>query len=66
MIDLKLLILIDKKLQKTKKSSFHLTTVFNRLFLIILIKKFYQFPSIPGKAYENYLINQEKIHGKSF
>lgn len=51
MIDLKLLILINKKLQKTKKSSFQLTVIFNKLFLIIVIEKFYQFPSILRKIY---------------
>lgn len=40
MIDLKLFILIDKQLQKVKRSSFYSITVFRRLHLIVLIEIF--------------------------
>lgn len=50
MIDLKLLILIDKQLQKAKRSSFHSTIVFDRLLLVVLIEDFYQFAPVLEKA----------------
>lgn len=50
MIDLKLFISINKQLQKAKKSSFYLTTVFDRLHLVVIMADFYQFALILGKA----------------
>lgn len=60
MINLKLFILKDKQLHKAKKSNFYSTIVFNKLFLIILIRDFYKFALILGKTLRNHLISQKR------
>lgn len=43
MIDLKLFSIINKQLQKTKKTNMHSTSIFNIVALMIIIKDYYQF-----------------------
>ncbi len=66
MIDLKLLTSIDKQLQKARRLDSHLTTVFDRLLLLVLMRDFYQFAPVLGKEFWNHPIGEDEIHGKSF
>ncbi len=66
MIDLKLLISINKQLQKAKELNSHSSIVFIGLPLVVLIRDFYQFTLVLGKALWNHLIGKEEVHGKSF
>lgn len=50
-IYLKLLISIDKKLQKAKNSDIFSITFFKRLSLVILMRDFYQFASVIRKVF---------------
>lgn len=65
-IDLKLLTLIDKQLQKAERINSNLTTVFGRLFLVILMENYYQFASVLEKNLWKHLASQKKVHKKSF
>lgn len=51
MINLKLLISIGQKLKKAKEINLYLTSIFGRLFLIVLIGNFYQFALVQGKTF---------------
>lgn len=50
MIDLKLLILMDKQLQKVKRLNISSTSIFGGLPLIVLMEDFYQFTLVTRKT----------------
>ena len=66
MISLKLLTSMDKQLYKTQEMSPNSTTVFDGLFLVILIDDFYQFVPVQARFLWNNLVENEKLHKKSF
>lgn len=63
-INLKLLILVDKQLWKTKEATLHSKPVFDRLVIVVIISNFYQFALKLGKTFEKYLNSYEKVHNK--
>lgn len=64
MIDLKLLEIIEKQLQKAKKLLAESIIIFRGLFLIIMMRDFYQFlPVIGLLLWANFQIKIE-IHGQ--
>ncbi len=50
MINLKLLVSIDKQLQKARRSDLHSTMVFGGLPLVVRIENFYQFTPVLEKT----------------
>lgn len=53
-------------MKKIKEISFDLTSVFSRLFIVILMGNFYQFALLKGRAFWANLIEEKKVHKKSF
>ena len=65
MIDLKLLTIIDKQLQKAKSSDTSSTTFFEGLSLVVLIEDFYQFVPVTEKALWDEPYGEDEIYEKT-
>lgn len=57
---------MDQQLRKTRRINFDSTLVFGRLSLIVLIGNFYQFTLIQRRTLYSNLIDEKKVHNKSF
>lgn len=63
---MKLLISIDKQLEKIKRISPYSIAVFDRLSLVVLIGDYYQLAPIWVKPLWDNLVGKEEVYGKSF